>query len=462
MSYPWSIPDSWRWTIMGEIADIVGGGTPRTDNPEFFGGKIPWITPADLSGYTSKTISHGARNITQTGLDNSGARMMPAGTVLFSSRAPIGYVAIATNPVSTNQGFKSFVLREGIISDYVYYYLQRAKELILNNASGTTFLEISGKKAAQIPIPVAPIQEQECIVKEIEKQFTRLEAGVSALKRMQANLKRYRASVLKAACEGRLIPTEAELARQEGRDYELADVFLQRILEERRDLFRRKNLEGKSKKKYIEPKSPDTSNILRLPEGWCWATAEQLTRVITDGEHITPQRSSSGVLLLSARNILNGRLSLDKVDYVHDSEYQRISKRLVISPGDVLLSCSGSVGRSCVAPENLRFTLVRSVAVLKPVFRMGQYMSIAIQSTQLQEQIDVKKTQTAQANIFQGKIKVLNFPLPPFAEQQRIVAEVEHRLSVIDELAAVVAANIKRADRLRQAILHKAFTGQLV
>jgi type I restriction enzyme S subunit len=198
---------------MGEVAEVVGGSTPDTSRPEYFGGSIPWITPADLSGYSEKYISEGARSITEAGLANSGARMMPAGTVLFSSRAPIGYVAIAANPVCTNQGFKSFVLRAGLSPDFVYYYLQHAKKLAVGLASGTTFLEISGKKAAQIPVPIPPIDEQRAIVAEIEKQFSRLDAGMAALKRVQANLKRYRAAVLKAACEGRLVPTEAELDR---------------------------------------------------------------------------------------------------------------------------------------------------------------------------------------------------------------------------------------------------------
>ena len=109
---PFDIPSNWTWTTMGEIADVVGGGTPRTNDPENYeGGTIPWITPADLSGYTAKYISHGERFITKSGLACSSAKMMPSGTVLFSSRAPVGYVAIAAKPVCTNQGFKSFVLK---------------------------------------------------------------------------------------------------------------------------------------------------------------------------------------------------------------------------------------------------------------------------------------------------------------------------------------------------------------
>src|SRR5437867_4392786 len=96
---PFDIPNKWAWTTMGEIADVIGGGTPRTNDPENWdGGTIPWITPADLSGYTAKHIAHGERYISEKGLDESSARMMPPGTVLFTSRAPVGYVAIALNP----------------------------------------------------------------------------------------------------------------------------------------------------------------------------------------------------------------------------------------------------------------------------------------------------------------------------------------------------------------------------
>src|SRR5438876_10194101 len=207
----WAIPESWVWSSMGEVAEVVGGGTPPTNDLENFGGDIPWITPADLSGYGEKKIARGARNITQRGLDASSARLMPAGAVLFSTRAPIGYVAVASNPVSTNQGFKSFVLDANLLSDYVYYYLQRARNLAIARASGTTFSEISGARTRTIPIPIAPVQEQLRIVAEVEKQLTRLEAGLAALKRVESGLARYRTSVLKAACEGRLVPSEAEI-----------------------------------------------------------------------------------------------------------------------------------------------------------------------------------------------------------------------------------------------------------
>jgi type I restriction enzyme S subunit len=137
-------------------------------------------------------------------------------------------------------------------------------------------------RAYQIPVPSR--DEQRRIVAEIEKQFTRLEAGVSALKRAQANVKRYRAAVLKAACEGKLVPTEAELARREGRSYETGAQLLERILAERR-----KKWQGRGK--YKEPAAPDTSNLPVLPDGWTWATIEQTTDLVGTGA--TPRRGKS-------------------------------------------------------------------------------------------------------------------------------------------------------------------------
>lgn len=358
--------------------------------------------------------------------------------------------------------FASYLIRVrvsgGVDSRYLSAFFQSPEywQQIEDGKRGIGQPNVNGTVLGQVQFPVAPIPEQRRIVAEIEKQFTRLDAGVAALRRVEANLKRYRATVLKAACEGRLVPKEAELARTGSGDpnFEKGDALLARIIDERH-----RNWRGRGK--YKEPATPNTQNLPKLPDGWTWATADQLTSVITDGEHITPERSGSGVLLLSARNVLDGRISLEDVDFVPQHEYERIAKRLVVAPGDVLLSCSGSVGRSAVVPEGLLFTLVRSVAVLKPMLGMGSYLSLALRSPLLKQQISEKQTQTAQANIFQGKIKILCVPLPPIAEQARIVAEVDRRLSVIAELEATISLNLRLAIRLRQSVLEQAFTGKL-
>jgi type I restriction enzyme S subunit len=443
------------WTTVDACADIITGNTPSKKDPSNYGDFLPLVKPPEL---TDGTVDDAPDKLSENGAKL--ARILPPESVLVSCIGILGKTGINSVPVAFNQQINAAVFPSGISSRYGLYYFQssEAKAWLNSVASATTVTIVNKSKFQRTPFPLAPICEQHRIVAEIETQFTRLEAGVAALKRAQAKLRRYKAAVLKAACEGRLVPTEAELARAEGRDYEPADVLLQRILAERRAKWEAEN----PGKKYKEPALPDTSDLPELPEGWVWASADELTSRITDGERITPERAETGVLLLSARNIQNGHLSLEKVDFVPERVYRVLSRRLLIEPGDVLMSCSGTVGRSCVAPENLRFALVRSVAVLKPLARMGSFLSYAIRSPLLQFQIDEKKTQTAQANIFQGKIKTLIFLLPPLAEQHRVVAEVERRLSVVAELDKQVEAALRRADRLRQAILKHAFAGKLV
>ena len=148
------LPHGWAECEMGDVAMIVGGGTPDSQDPENFSTEcgIPWLTPADLSDNKAIRVARGKRFLTKKGFDNSSARLVPKGTVLFSSRAPIGYVAVAANEISTNQGFKSFVCADSICSEYIYFWLRFATPMAEELASGTTFAEISGKNAAKIPI----------------------------------------------------------------------------------------------------------------------------------------------------------------------------------------------------------------------------------------------------------------------------------------------------------------------
>jgi type I restriction enzyme S subunit len=159
----------------------VGGGTPKTNNLDFWDGTIAWITPADLSGYESMYISAGSRNITEEGLRSSSAQLIPTGSVLYSSRAPIGYVAIASNPIATNQGFKSVVPYQLRMNQYLYYCLKARTDDITQRATGTTFKEISGSQMAETIIPLPPLKEQERIVESIESLTTKIADIESAL-----------------------------------------------------------------------------------------------------------------------------------------------------------------------------------------------------------------------------------------------------------------------------------------
>ncbi len=151
---------------ISELGKVVGGATPSTAEPDNFGGDISWITPYDLSQNNSKYIIKGGKNITQKGFKSIGNTLIPIGSVLFSSRAPIGYVAIAKNNLCTNQGFKSIIPNSRIDSDYLYYYLKLVKDKIAVRGSGTTFMEISGSvmKDIEINIPSSLEEQKKSVV----------------------------------------------------------------------------------------------------------------------------------------------------------------------------------------------------------------------------------------------------------------------------------------------------------
>ena len=464
MTHSWSIPATWQWAKIGEVATIVGGGTPKTSDPaNFDGGKIPWITPADLSGYREKFIAHGARNITERGLRSSSARLIPTGAVLFSSRAPIGYLAIASQPVATNQGFKSFVLPDGIDCSYVYYYLLNSKELVEPLSSGTTFKEISAANTARIPFAVAPLPEQRRIVAEIEKQFTRLDASVAALRRAHANLKRYRASVLRAACSGELAPTEAELARSEGREYEPASVLLERILAERRAHW---EAQEKRRGKYKEPAAPDTSDLPPLPEGWAWATVDTLIiEPLSNGRSVKTASDGFPVLRLTA--LQDGQI--DQSEFKIGAWTPKEAERFLIREGDFFVSRGngsiklvglGGVVGPVQAPVAYPDTLIRFR--LHPDVILNFFAQVWNSAAIRQQLETIARTTAGIHKVNQQDLSLCVIPLPPTSEQRRIVAEVERRLSVIQQAGAAVEASLQRAERLRQSILKRAFSGELV
>ena len=332
-----------------------------------------------------------------------------------------------------------------------------------------TGISDSGVNITQTPfmnleIPLPPLPEQHRIVAEIEKQFTRLDAGVAALKRVQANLKRYRAAVLKAACEGHLVPTEAELQKSEGREqkskarYETGEALLARILTDRRQKW-----EGRGQ--YKEPDAPVTAHLPPVPAGWAVASLEQLTspvRPICYGILMPKDNVATGVLFVKVKDMKGDTIDLGGLHRTTPeiaAKYARASLRT----GDLLLSIRGTYGRVAEVPRELDGGNITQDTARLDVTGMvnHRYIATCLRNPDCQNHFKRVARGVAVKGVNIGDVRPTPVPLPPLAEQTRIVAEVERRLSVVDQLEAVVFANLKRATRLRQSILQKAFTGEL-
>ncbi len=355
-----------------------------------------------------------------------------------------------------------FFPTDNVLPSYLAWYLRQkaVRDFLASNASGVggSLMRVKASTLRDFPFRFPLLDEQQRIVAEIEKQFTRLEAGVGSLKRVQTALKRYRASVLKAACEGRLVPTEADLARRESRSYESASTLLARILQERA---------GTANRKLKSPVVPEARRLPLLPEGWTSATLDQLSHLITKGSSPNWQGfeyCNTGIVFVRSENVRWGSLNLAGAAHLPPA-FNEKEKKSVLHEGDVLLNLVGaSIGRAALASVAAHGgNTNQAVAVIRTVLKepLNKFAVLWLISAEAQKLIHAEKVDVARANFSLEDARALPFPLPPLAEQHRIVAEVERRLSVVEELEAVVAANFRRATRLRQSILRKAFTGKL-
>ena len=353
------------------------------------------------------------------------------------------------------------------------------RSAVASHQSGTTRKRISKKNLSRIKIPIAPLHEQLRIAAAADSALSKLDFAVAGLKRAQANLKRYRASVLQSAVEGRLVPTEAELACEEGRDYEPAEVLLDRILAERRHRWEEAELERLQAKgrlptndnwrsKYKKLAAPAVQDLPELPDGWCWSTVGQLGEV-SGGLTKNAKREAHPLQMpyLRVANVYSNRLELDEVKEigVRDSELAKV----LLQAGDLLVvEGNGSIdqiGRvalwdgtvpQCVHQNHLIKVRFSPVGI-------GRWVLAWLLSPSGRRHIvKVASSTSGLHTLSVSKVASLPVPVPPVSEQERILSEIDMMMSVAVETEKGMQVNLKRCDRLRQSVLGWAFAGRLV
>jgi len=483
MEGPWNIPQIWKWVEIKALGDIVSGGTPSTKEMSYWGDDVNWISPADLTGYTKKTIARGAKNLTHKGLAKSSARLMPAGSIHFSSRAPIGYVAISSEPLSTNQGFKSLVPAQGVFNEYVYYYLKAAKYIAEERASGTTFREISGTAFGKLPLPFPPLPEQHRIVAKIEELFSELDNGIESLKKAREQLKTYRQAVLKYAFEGKLTKewrTQHLPAGRQGQAEnppEPAEKLLEKIKTEREKHYQKQLEDWKraceqakteGKKKPTKPKKLDFYPALTkkeildlplLPHSWCWEKIGNLCQSIVPNRD-KPKTFTGNIPWLTTPdldlqkitvnlNLINKRLSKEEIN--------KYNARL-IPENSVIMTCVGTFGVTCI--NNQECVINQQLhAFITHQFINSRYIAYALKFKE--KYMEQNSTSTTISYLNKTKCNSLPIPICAIDEQKAIVEEIESRLSVCDNMEQTIEDSLKKGEALRQSILKKAFEGEL-
>jgi type I restriction enzyme, S subunit len=373
----------------------------------------------------------------------------------------VAQVAVLPTPATLGAFISLIRPKNGVHPKFLYHQLawgQTQTRIRAMSSNTTNISNVSTKKLATLELAVPNFDKQTLIVAELEKQFSRLDEAVANLKRVKANLKRYKASVLKDAVEGRLVPTEAELARRESRSFETGAQLLKRILEARRDQWTRGGL-------YKTPLNRSNDTPGEIPEGWVWSTYEQLGRMQL-GRQRSPKYHNGPNMrpYLRVQNVFEDRIDLSDVMEMDFSasdfeKYELMAGDLLLNEGQSpeLLGrpaiYRGELPGACFTNTLIRFRAAEGVSVEFALHLSRHYMLAG-------RFVDEGTITTNIAHLSLGRLATVEFPLPPFAEQIRIVAEVERRLSLVRGVEVEVDANLKRAQALRRSVLAKSFTSQ--
>ncbi|WP_312200964.1 restriction endonuclease subunit S [Kosakonia cowanii] len=405
------LPAGWEQIEIGDIADVISGGTPKSGVAENFapsGEGVAWLTPADLSGYKEKYIAHGARDLTTLGYFSCSAKLMPKGTILFSSRAPIGYVAIAANEIATNQGFKSFAFPSDVLPDYAYYFLRNIRHIAEEMGTGTTFKEISGSSAKTLPFVLVPFAEQKIIAEKLDTLLAQVDSTKARLEQIPQILKRFRQAVLAAAVSGKL--TNRPDQNRHWKELLLSDI---------------------------------ASHIVDCP-------------------HSTPKWSSEGKYCVRTTAFTPFNLDLSKQGFVDEKTYQDRIQRLKPEADDILYSREGTIGIACQIPKGVELCLGQRMVLIRASDKISsKYLTIVLNSNKILKIVKSKTMGSTAPRINMADIKSYPISLPPLPEQHEIVRRVEQLFAYADTIEKQANNALARVNNLTQSILAKAFRGEL-
>lgn len=390
----------WPSVQLSECCTIVSGGTPKSSEAKYWGGEILWATPKDLTELASKHISGTPRTITETGLAKSSATMLPAQSVLFSSRAPIGHVAINTVPMCTNQGFKSFVPDPTqVFADYLYYWLRAHKVQLQSLGNGATFKEISKNVISKVELPLPPLPEQRRIAAILDK---------------------------------------ADALRQKRRE---AIAKLDQLLES----------------VFLEVFGDPVTN----PKGWKTRLVSECCERVTVGIVVKPASYyvDNGVPALRSINVGSGQIIRNNLIEIDRVAHETKLSKTILHEGDVIVVRSGQPGRAAIVPKNLNGANAIDLLIATPDKRIitAQYLSAVLNSAAGKRLVLTEQRGQVQKHLNVKQLADAQLPMPPMPEQLRF----SRILSAVEAEKEKVLFSEARIEALNRAIQQRAFAGQL-
>ena len=472
---PFALPMGWGWVRFSEfVLSIMSGGTPSKNNPDYWNGNVPWASVKDLNveKYLEKTEDF----ITEAGL-LAGSKLANKGDLIICTRMGLGKIAIASLDVAINQDLKSLKLTTFLSVDYFIKFYSTLKIA----GSGMTVAGIRQEELLGYCVPLPPLAEQHRIVAKVDElmalcdqleqqhsnaqeahetlvsqllatltqsqnqnaaefnaNWQRIYAHFDVLFTTEASIDALKQTLLQLAVMGKLVPQDpSEIPASE---------LLKRIQAEKVKLI----AEGKLKKEKTPTPIEKDEKPFELPQGWEWAKVLDCSIFVTDGEHLTPQRTSDGLVpLVTAKNVRDGYMDYEDTDFVDVTVADKCWKRCKPEQGDLLMvSVGATLGRLTVLLESKDMVIVRSVTLIRPCLLSPLYLFNAIKSPLIQKAIWSSVRQMAQPGLYLAQSSNLVFPLPPLEEQHRIVAKVDTLMALCDQLKT----RIQQANQQQQAI----------
>jgi len=455
----WDLPEGWRWERLGNCGNWSSGGTPSAKDARYYGGTIPWLTSGELN---DAVVSRSEKMITEEGYANSSVKWLPSDTLLVAMYgATIGKAAVTGFRCTTNQAVAACQPHPGYNVRYLLYYVLSQRDNLRNLGQGGAQPNISQALLKDYPCPVAPAVDQQKIVARIDALFSEIDEGVAALAEARAGVEVYRKALLKAAVTGELTADWRAANPPE----ETGEQLLGCILADRRA---RWHADPKNaRKRYTEPAGPDTEGLPELPEGWTWATLQQIA-FISGGATVDKKRKPADpveVPYLRVANVQRGSLDLSVLKTI-TVDRAKLSD-LLLRSGDILLNEGGDrdkVGRGWIwegqaeicAHQNHVFKARPASNVIEP-----RLVSMYLNELGRKFFFDESKQTTNLASISLSKVSLAPVAIPPAREASAIIAQLDAMSE--NEIGEPALADLDGvAATLRQSILAAAFRGELL
>ncbi|OGV40219.1 MAG: hypothetical protein A2X48_20695 [Lentisphaerae bacterium GWF2_49_21] len=434
--------EHWVETSLGNVGEIVTGNTPSKSNTAFYGKEYPWIKPDELDNeeflFSSKEMlsSLGAKQ----------ARVLPKNSVLVSCIGNLGKIAISGKELATNQQINSIIFKDSIVDyKFGFHYIKTIKELLYQYASTTTLPIINKSKFSNIPFPLPPLNEQKRIVEKLDAILPKVKSAKARLDKIPSILKKFRQSVLSAACSGKL----TEDWREGYPNLENGDTI------------------------YTRTKSFNKSTNIEYMEnefGWFTTKAENITSRITKGT--TPKsgdiHANGPIPYLKVYNIVDQSINFHyKSQYVSKETHKGFLQRSIIYPGDVLMNIVGPpLGKVAITPDEFEeWNINQAIAYFRPIKELiiSEYLYIVLcDGKPIQEISKEFRGSAGQQNISLEQSRNFLIPIPSLEEQYEIVRRVENLFALADSLESKYKKAMERVDKIEQSVLAKAFRGELV